>query len=400
LWTELGRLLGAAASAPTTASTREPLIIDIVGTGPAPIAKGQVDREFLRSAALLSGFGESARSRGVAGADTAGVLFALVRQAAGQSPEAKPANGAPVVSAAEERLKALFAQALTLAVDRAADEPTRRLALSLLSHADYATAGDRLLVLVDPTEPTTVQSGAARALGLMKSPRIATTLLEPERFRGYTPRLREEVIGAVLANSQHLPGLIEALETGAVPANAIDSLRRRQLTEHRDPELRARAQKVYAAATPGNRLTIYEELKTVVSLDANPAQGKQVFKRVCASCHRLDRDGSPVGPDLFGIRNQPKEAILLHIVIPEQEITQGFAAYVVATHDGRVLTGLLAAETPTSVTLRQALGKEDTILRSDIERIAASQLSLMPQELEKQLNRQDFADLLAYLKGQ
>jgi mono/diheme cytochrome c family protein len=43
---------------------------------------------------------------------------------------------------------------------------------------------------------------------------------------------------------------------------------------------------------------------------------------------------------------------------------------------------------------------EDTILRSDIERIAASQLSLMPHELEKQLNRQDFADLLAYLKSQ
>jgi mono/diheme cytochrome c family protein len=52
------------------------------------------------------------------------------------------------------------------------------------------------------------------------------------------------------------------------------------------------------------------------------------------------------------------------------------------------------------VTLRQALGKEETILRSDIDRIAASQLSLMPQELEKQLTRQDFADLLAYLKGQ
>jgi putative heme-binding domain-containing protein len=294
----------------------------------------------------------------------------------------------------------LLSRAVAVSLDREAAEPARRLSLALLAHADFVTAGERLLELVDPAEPTTVQSGAVRALGLMRAPAIAATLLEAERFRGYTPRLREEVVGTLLASSQHLPGLVDALESGAVPANAIDSLRRRQLTEHRDPALRARAQTVYANATPGNRAAIYEELKSVVSLDANPAHGKQVFKKVCASCHRLDRDGAPVGPDLFGIRNQPKEAILLHIVIPEQEITQGFAAYVVETQDGRVLTGLLAAETPTSLTLRQALGKEETILRSDIERIVASQLSLMPQELEKQLSRQDFADLLAYLKGQ
>ena len=108
----------------------------------------------------------------------------------------------------------------------------------------------------------------------------------------------------------------------------------------------------------------------------------------------------PSGPDLFGIRNQPKEAILLHILIPEYEITQGFAAYVVETKDGRTLTGLIASETPTSVTLRQALGKEETVLRSDIEQLVSSKLSLMPQELEKAMTRQELADLISYLKGE
>ena len=107
-----------------------------------------------------------------------------------------------------------------------------------------------------------------------------------------------------------------------------------------------------------------------------------------------------MGPDLFGIRNQPKESILLHILVPDHEITQGFAAYTVATKDGRVLTGLVASETPTSLTLRQPLGKEDVILRSDIDELAASTQSLMPQGLEKNIPRQEFADLLAYLKGE
>ncbi|HND52035.1 MAG TPA: hypothetical protein PLV92_06555, partial [Pirellulaceae bacterium] len=82
------------------------------------------------------------------------------------------------------------------------------------------------------------------------------------------------------------------------------------------------------------------------------------------------------------------------------EITQGYAAYVVTTKDGRVLTGLLAAETANSITLRQSLGKEDTILRDDIDDLVASRLSLMPQEIEKNVTRQEFADLLAYLKGE
>ena len=114
----------------------------------------------------------------------------------------------------------------------------------------------------------------------------------------------------------------------------------------------------------------------------------------------LDRDGFAVGPDLFGIRNQPKESILLHVLVPDHEITPGFGAYTVATKDGRVLTGLVASETPTSITLRQPLGKEDTILRGEIDELAASKQSLMPQGLEKNISRQEFADLLGYLKGE
>jgi|GEM_PF-6184699 len=100
------------------------------------------------------------------------------------------------------------------------------------------------------------------------------------------------------------------------------------------------------------------------------------------------------------IRNQPKQAILLHIMIPEYKITPGFAAYVLERTDGRVLSGLLVAETPTRVTLRQSLGKEESVLRADIQSLTLSKLSLMPQEIEKSLSRQVLADLLAYLKGE
>ena len=90
----------------------------------------------------------------------------------------------------------------------------------------------------------------------------------------------------------------------------------------------------------------------------------------------------------------------MHILIPEYEIVPGFAGYVIETKDGRTLSALIASETATSLTLRQALGEEETLLRSNIASISATALSLMPQELEKNMSRQEMADLIAYLKGE
>ena len=76
-----------------------------------------------------------------------------------------------------------------------------------------------------------------------------------------------------------------------------------------------------------------------------------------------------------------------------------YTCYNVETKDGQSLTGILAAETPGSITLRQALGHEETVQRTNIASMSASRLSLMPDELEKTMSKQDLADLLDFLKG-
>jgi putative heme-binding domain-containing protein len=69
----------------------------------------------------------------------------------------------------------------------------------------------------------------------------------------------------------------------------------------------------------------------------------------------------------------------------------------VLTTDGRQLTGILAAETATSITLQRADNATDTVLRIDIEQLRSTGLSLMPEGLEKQIDPQAMADLIAYL---
>ena len=69
------------------------------------------------------------------------------------------------------------------------------------------------------------------------------------------------------------------------------------------------------------------------------------------------------------------------------------------TKKGQSLTGLIAAETASSITLRRGEKAEDTILRSQIDEIKGTSKSLMPDGLEMQLSKQDVADVIAYLQG-
>ena len=194
--------------------------------------------------------------------------------------------------------------------------------------------------------------------------------------------------------------MLTGIEAGMLPPSALDSSQRNQLLKHKDDAIRQRAAAFFDKAAPEDRMKTYETYKSVLSLQADPANGRRIFEVACANCHRLDRVGVAVGPDLFSMRNQPKEAILLHVIVPEYEIMPGFANYEVATRDGRILSGLIAAETSTSLTLRRALGEEESVLRGNIASISASNFSLMPQEFEKTVTRQELADLVAYLKGE
>ena len=107
--------------------------------------------------------------------------------------------------------------------------------------------------------------------------------------------------------------------------------------------------------------------------------------------------GTAVGADLNGVRTQGPASLLLNILDPNRSVKPKFLTYVVQTNDGRVLSGLIRSESSNTITLRQPDGKEMTLQRVDIESMRSTRLSFMPEGLEKQLDQQAIADLLAYL---
>mgnify|MGYP001027665536 CR=1 FL=1 len=372
LLVELGRMLGLSA-----ARDQWPALARLVVVPRDGRAFAAADQ-----AALLTGLAES--TRGKLKADEGDdVLHALT----GGDAETAAAVGS-VVAAMRK-----------LAEDDSANLVPRRAAIGFLGFAGFDRGGETLLKFVDSEASPILQSAAVRALGTQRDPRVASALLDAERFARYTPAVREETLSILQSRADHVPAVLDAIADGRVPVGAIDALHRRQLSNSRDEAIRTRAEALFGAVA-GDRAKVYDAYKDVIDLKADPAAGRVVFRRECAQCHRLDQEGVNVGPDLFDIRNQSKEAILLHVLAPDHEITPGFTAYSVATRDGRVLTGLIASETDQAIVLRQALGKEDVVPRGDVEEVSASKHSLMPDGLEKTIARQEFADLLSYLKGE
>ena len=106
-----------------------------------------------------------------------------------------------------------------------------------------------------------------------------------------------------------------------------------------------------------------------------------------------------MGPDLSGIRNQPADALLLHILVPNYEVVPGYQAVTITTRDNRSITGRITTETDNSLSLSTMFGTDETILRSGIASLVASSLSLMPDGLEQTMTKNDLADLIAYLKS-
>jgi putative membrane-bound dehydrogenase-like protein len=134
-----------------------------------------------------------------------------------------------------------------------------------------------------------------------------------------------------------------------------------------------------------------------------PEKGKALFfdtkGLACAKCHVVGGQGGAIGPELSGIAvKYPKEELITSVLYPSARIFSGYETVVVATADGRVLTGLVKSDNADGLEIQDAEGKKIKIPKADIEERKTSDLSLMPNGIVEGISPQDFADLIAYLE--
>ncbi len=134
------------------------------------------------------------------------------------------------------------------------------------------------------------------------------------------------------------------------------------------------------------------------------AKGQALFADpkglACLKCHAVAGQGGTVGPDLTGIGARYGKAELIDSVLyPSAKIFSGYEPVVLATSDGRVLTGILKADTPEFVEIEDAEAKRVKVPKDQIEERKVSDVSIMPNGLAEGLTPRDFADLMAYLEA-
>ncbi len=191
---------------------------------------------------------------------------------------------------------------------------------------------------------------------------------------------------------------MEKLSKGEVPA-AVQLDLVEAAEKQGTPELKALLARRESSKPPSDPLAKYSECLT----GGDAARGMKVFFQKsevhCQRCHKTDKPGGEVGPDLadLGLRVK-REHILESIVAPNAKISEGYTSVTLATKDGRIITGVLRKEDAKSI---QMISADGVVLTCEKEEIAerSGGLSAMPEDLIKFLSRGEIRDLVEYLAG-
>lgn len=281
--------------------------------------------------------------------------------------------------------------------DRLLSVEERLRALKVLSFGDASTFRLATADLLTTSQPVEIQTAVVKALSAAQDESTVATLLAA--FPGSTPVVQYEIIEALASFNQRLPILLDAIADGRISAAQITPIRRTLLLNHADEKLRERARSLLALDRQTSRHDIIAANADATKLPGDIMKGKLLFVRECAACHRIGETGIEVGPSLITVRHRTASELLTQILDPNREVGPNYMQFAVALHDGQVLAGMIAEESPVSLTLKQAENKQQILQREQIAEIKATGLSLMPEGFEKKLSPQDFADLIAFLRG-
>ena len=131
-------------------------------------------------------------------------------------------------------------------------------------------------------------------------------------------------------------------------------------------------------------------------------RGRELFAAAkCFSCHRFSNEGGGAGPELTGLAGRFSVRDLLEsIVLPSKTISDQYQAVVIATTNGRVVTGRIVNLHGNNLMICPDMldpGRQVNVPRDEIEEMKPSPVSQMPEGLLDTLHRDEILDLMAYL---
>ena len=293
------------------------------------------------------------------------------------------------------------AQAVALAASGA--EPTVR-RTDMLALVEMGGAGEVVPALRDlitrSSSEAKVQEAAVRVLGRVPGDDVGRFLLDA--YPRLSAGARGEALNALLRSESRMHLLLDAVEREDISRLALGWNRRVRLMRDTEGAVKARARGLLRVSD-ASRVDVMRTYEAALDLPGDAGRGQAVYFSACARCHgvALSEDAGPnvlFGPDLGTIRHWPSRALLEAILVPERTIADGYELWRLERRGDAPVTGVLRAETPSSVTLVTEEGREEVVLRTEIEMLRRIDASPMPVGLEEDIDIQEMADLLAFLR--
>ncbi len=227
--------------------------------------------------------------------------------------------------------------------------------------------------------------------------RIATLL---PQLTGESRKVAESVI---VTRANWTQSFLNELSANNIGPKSVSEATVRRMLFHQDAKIQADVKKIFGdvrgATDEKMRETIAVYLEDLTANEGSPYEGKKLFTKHCAKCHRLYQNGGDIGPNLTSYQRNDLKMMLLHVVNPNAEIREGFENIMFALDDGRIFSGFVKEENNRQIVIRTAEGSDVRVDLDSIENRKAVPQSLMPTKLLAPLTPQQRRDLFAYLRS-
>ena len=296
------------------------------------------------------------------------------------------------------RFRQLTISAETIAQDPAQNSDARLAAVRFLVCIPAEDPSQRMQILTELLEPRngpSIQSAVIESFSQSRNPMVASELLS--RWTQFSPSLRDQAVELLLTRKSWTETVIQQIKSNQFSMADLTPSHQQRLLLHTDETIRKATEAFLKRGGNPDRQAIIQQYRAALAMEGKQVRGREVFMKHCASCHQLHDFGHAVGPDLSALKNRSAEAFLIAILDPNRSIEDKYRSYTAVTHQGQFFTGILASETGNSLTLQMQEGKQQVILRRDIDELNSSNVSLMPEGLENEMSKESMADLLAFV---
>lgn len=285
---------------------------------------------------------------------------------------------------------------MQIVLDKSISIPERKVAVEAVGGIDQEHAIEGLKGLFSDAD-----LGNAAAFALRRSltkPRAQELI---DLFEKSPEATRRGIVSALGSRVDTMEVLLDALENKKIPKDSVDATTWRQFLSASNWQLLERARRFTKVLDPPeNRKELIEKHEALLNPEfiakANANSGRAIWISKCGNCHKLYGEGGQIGPELTGAQRSNLRYWLENILAPSTVLAENYRTTAIRTLDGRVITGVVVAQTPMELTIQTA--QEKLVLAvADIEERVPSELSLMPEGLLEDLDDEKKANLLKYL---